>query len=1556
METKKHFFSMRAAMMLLMMVCSLGAWAQETSGYCGDNVTWTFDGSTLTISGTGAMADYDWQDDRPWNDFRYDISTVIIGDGVTSIGNNAFGYCIVLESVTFAAGSQLEAIGESAFQSAGLTSITIPASVTSIGDNAFNDCFSLPAINVADENTTYSSENGILFNKEKTTLIVCPMGNPATAYAIPATVTTIGESAFKECSNLTSVTIPASVTSIGKSAFAMCDDLTSVTFAAGSQLEAIGESAFQSAGLTSITIPASVTSIWNNAFNDCVSLPAINVAEGNTTYSSENGILFNKDKTTLIVCPNGNPATAYAIPATVTSIGESAFEGCGNLTSVTIPASVTSIGRDAFWYCQNLVSVIVNRDNPPTLTHRLSFNGNASGRKFYVPSGSVDDYKGDTNWSNYTSDIEAIPTVANGTCGTDVTWELTGPEGNYTLTISGPGAMANYNGTNMPWNNYKDNISTVIIGDGVTSIGNRACYQFDNLATVTIAASVTRIGVSAFYECAKLATVSGASGVTDAGRRDIFEGTAWLKNLPDGLTYVGHVAYIFKGYGTSVELNAGTTQIAESAFYDSQITSITIPAGVTSIGAYAFAHSALTSVIIPASVTSIGTYAFEDLALTSVIIPASVTSIGAYAFAHSALQKIYSLATSAPSFGGNVFDGCPNLTDVIVPATPATAYNSYSSWFGGNPPETLKPGYTVTCDEGITTTAGPLVVEGEPVTLAYSGTVPEGNIFYYTVDDSPIEGSSFEMPDDNVTVSAVNAKNIAACNITVPNQTLERFGGGDPYPYIYFKFEAAENNPTSNVIGEVVKDGETTLTLGTDYEFGQITFAEPSTHDEKVNPCKPGDKCRVEIIGLGTYVGTAYADFTIISPSANGTYGDLSWSVADGTLSITGTGAMTAAATNGYPWYQYCSIITTISIGDGVTSIADNAFGSIQNIYTYNNVAKVTIPASVSSIGADAFKGCITATDVYCYADPTNLTWDDTGDDFKSGKETTCHVADESAWNSFSSVNVAFEGDLAEKSIPYIDADGNMAYCTDFTVIDRNNGNAGWYVVKGNVSKENGDINFTGEAHIILADGATLTLSNGTLRGYSHLTIYGQAAGTGTLNATKTDGFGIQTKIGGNLTINGGIINATGGTKAIDVGGNLVINGGTVTGTSESNMYGLYAGGTITINGGQVTATGDIHSEGDLAINGGQVTATGMITTNYGGDITLGWTNSTDIISASQILTGYDANTVSIADGKAFTDGTNVYTSATPSATLKALTDVTLQPVTGVTLTDDGSGNLTAEFDGTSLATLSIPGNVKVNAVNFGREFTEGVPVTLMLPFSLADGQTITGGTLYKFSGISKNSGTGIWEATMTESATLHANTPYLLMPNSSLSSGNSGTLTFGLNSTTVTLNTTTAGETSSTDADWEFKGSYEERHWYDGTDGVHAASNTSEIGKVYGFAATSGKATDGVTDIEAGQFVRFANGAWILPTRCYLIYNGEGTPGAGARNKSAAAAGELPDKISVRLIGLNGTTTAIGTLDTKTGELRFGDSWFSLDGTKLDGKPTKKGVYIHGGKKIIKN
>ena len=176
-----------------------------------------------------------------------------------------------------------------------------------------------------------------------------------TSVTIPNSVTSIGEYAFYDCTSLTSVTIPDSVTSICEYAFQGCTSLTSVTIP--DSVTRIGAWAFESCtSLTSVTIPDSVTRIGSYAFRDCASLTGIWVAEGNSHYSSDvSGVLFNKDKTTLVQCPGA--FAAYTIPNSVTIIGDSAFFYCTSLTSVTIPDSVTIIEGGAFSDCDNLTDV-----------------------------------------------------------------------------------------------------------------------------------------------------------------------------------------------------------------------------------------------------------------------------------------------------------------------------------------------------------------------------------------------------------------------------------------------------------------------------------------------------------------------------------------------------------------------------------------------------------------------------------------------------------------------------------------------------------------------------------------------------------------------------------------------------------------------------------------------------------------------------------------------------------------------------------------------------------------------------------------------------------------------------------------------------------------------------------------------------------------------------------------------------------------------------------------------------------------------------------------------
>ena len=223
----------------------------------GDNLTWTlYDNGTLTISGSGAMQDYAYNSPAFYNS---NIKKVVIEEGVTSIGNNAFPNCTGLESIEIPSG--VTSIGDFAFSRCSrLTSITIPSSVTSIEASAFEDCRSLTSITI--------------------------LGG----------VTSIGNTAFKNCSSLTEITILGGVTSIGNSAFKYCSSLTDITILGG--VTSIGYNAFDSCtSLTSITIPKSVQSIENNAFSGCTALTEVLLENGSTLTSENLGVDENIIKT-----------------------------------------------------------------------------------------------------------------------------------------------------------------------------------------------------------------------------------------------------------------------------------------------------------------------------------------------------------------------------------------------------------------------------------------------------------------------------------------------------------------------------------------------------------------------------------------------------------------------------------------------------------------------------------------------------------------------------------------------------------------------------------------------------------------------------------------------------------------------------------------------------------------------------------------------------------------------------------------------------------------------------------------------------------------------------------------------------------------------------------------------------------------------------------------------------------------------------------------------------------------------------------------------------------
>lgn len=248
-----------------------------------------------------------------------DLTSVTIGDSVTSIGNYAFYNCSSLMSITI--GNGVTSIGEFAFHNcSSLPIVTIPHNVSSIEFGAFRLCTGLTSI------------------------------------TIPNSVNNIGNSAFGGCNSLTSITLPINVTSIGEHTFSGCSSLTSVTIP--DSVKSIGWSAFYGCSrLTSVTIGNSVTSISDYAFNDCSNLASIEVKEDNDAYKSIGGNLYTKNGKRLVLYAIGKTETQFIIPESVTSIWDNAFKGCSSLTSITIPSSVTSIGEYAFKDCSKLTTV-----------------------------------------------------------------------------------------------------------------------------------------------------------------------------------------------------------------------------------------------------------------------------------------------------------------------------------------------------------------------------------------------------------------------------------------------------------------------------------------------------------------------------------------------------------------------------------------------------------------------------------------------------------------------------------------------------------------------------------------------------------------------------------------------------------------------------------------------------------------------------------------------------------------------------------------------------------------------------------------------------------------------------------------------------------------------------------------------------------------------------------------------------------------------------------------------------------------------------------------------
>ena len=548
-------------------------------------------------------------------------------------------------------------------------------------------------VEVLDEN---NSCDGLRYelNGEEATLTKCT-NREITEVEIPKfvskdgktyKVTSIGNSAFWNCSNLSSIELPDSLASIGEYAFSGCSSLSSIELP--DSLTSIGGCTFYDcSSLSSIELPGILTSLGEYAFSGCSSLKEIIIPKGapyksileNMELSSRivevdkldennscDGLRYelNGGEATLTKCESNEETievpkfvskdgktyrvtslgeyvfwecrslSSITLPESVTSIGEYVFGRCSSLSSIELPDSLTSIGEYAFWYCSSLSSI----ELPDSLTSigEYAFWSCSSLEEILIPKGAP--CKSILEGMKLSSKIFEVGELDENNSCDSLRYELNGEEATLTKCKSNEETIKVPKFVSKDGKTYK-----------VTSIGN-AAFRNDcrSLSSIKLPDSLTSIGECAFERCSSLSSIK----------------------LPDSLTSIGKNAFAWCSNLSSIELPKSVTSIGEYTFWQcSSLSSIELPDSLTSIGCAAFWYcSSLSSITLPGNLTSIERYAFQDCSsLKSITLPESVTSIGKYAFAWCSNLSSIKLPDSLTSIGEYAFERCSSLSSIIIP-------------------------------------------------------------------------------------------------------------------------------------------------------------------------------------------------------------------------------------------------------------------------------------------------------------------------------------------------------------------------------------------------------------------------------------------------------------------------------------------------------------------------------------------------------------------------------------------------------------------------------------------------------------------------------------------------------------------------------------------------------------------------------------------------------------------------------------------------------------------------------------------------------------------------
>lgn len=906
-------------------VFSSGVHAREyaTTGKCGGNVSWSFDKTSgkLTVSGHGEMTNPNEnglsKDASPsiWNDFKEDIISVEISDGITSIASSAFNGCSNLISVELP--NCIKTIRESAFEDcanlsainlpdsltklygyaffgcrslnkitipeateyigiyafgdcSGLDSIRIPKNVSAIENLAFYGCLNIKEFTVSEQNTNYCALDGVLYSFDMTRVVQYPGGKEGD-YIVPDSVKYVGSGAFSNCKKLRSFKGGADLTNFSEIDFYNCENLQTVELSSDSYN----------------------VDFWR-MFDGCQSLTDVIIPAENKKYRSSDGIVLNKDGDELIFVANGKQDKC-TIPSSVKAIGSRAFEGCLNLSEIEIGKGVESLYASIFEDCIHLTSFEVANENENFIStdngvytkdgETMIFAFGCDVTDFTIPNG-VKKINGDAfvlcpqleSVMLGSSLTEIDDSVFEACCNLD-TFGVSNDNSSYS---SVDGVLYNFDKTVLVKYPPKKS-GKYTVPEGVTKIKSRAFYGCEALTELEISSSVADFDAAAFYGCRLLSAinVSPENSVYSSKNGIVFDkkGIALVRfpnaslgeyTVPEGIEEI--FAYAFSNCTslTSVKIADTVKSIGNGAFENCEnLSSFKRGNGNVTVGYMPFKGCENLQLLeLPYGTKSMEMFEFQNCdSLKEVKIPGSIESVGYYSFSGCVnLEKIL-LDDGIGAIGDGSFAGCPKLSEVTLPDSVRSI--GYGAFAGCGKLETVSVPKDL---EYIGAEAFSSTVFLENAKEKSDGAVYVATILIYV---SPKLGGEFKIKDGTTSISSYafdGCDNISS--IEIPDSVKDiNYSAFDycksvfvlrGYDGSYAQKYAKENGFAFEVISKPITEPTTEPAV------------EPTTESERENPSEPSfdgihgtKKCTVGAVSvLGASVGLCAADIRTALPDA----------------------------------------------------------------------------------------------------------------------------------------------------------------------------------------------------------------------------------------------------------------------------------------------------------------------------------------------------------------------------------------------------------------------------------------------------------------------------------------------------------------------------------------------------------------------------------------------------------------------------------------------------------------------------------------------------------------